>query len=273
MSPARTGRESTPAGSAPAVVRAVAVLDVLAAHDGPSMSLSDLARAIEVPKSSTATICSALEAGGLLTRTETGFSLGRRLVELGGAYLARVDRIEAFYAACEADDVLRGETVRLWALGGTDVICLGRYDGHPPVRLTVNIGDAIPCSVSAAGKVALAEFDDDEIRERYPARARLPRLTDRSIPTLDALLADIAATRARGYGLSEQEAFADVVELGRAVPSRGVHTAVLAVSVTQHAATYSPDLAPRLVGALDAVAGALGNPMGPRSRARSDETP
>lgn len=262
MCPARTGREATPPGSAPAVVRAVAVLDALAADDAASMSLSDIARTIGVPKSSTASICAALELGGLLVREDGGFALGRRLVELGGAYLSRSDRVREFYAACVAEPLLAGETVRLWALGGRDGICLGRYDGHPPVRLTVNIGDRLPASVTAAGKVMLAQFDDTEVRDLY-AGASLPRLTASSPGSLDALLEDLHAARAQGYGISVEEAFESVIELAVVVPSRGTRTAPLAVGATQHSATYTPEAAPALVAALRRVAAALGNPMQP----------
>ncbi|GAB95112.1 DNA-binding IclR family transcriptional regulator [Kineosphaera limosa] len=258
--PARTGREATPPGSAPAVVRAIAVLDALAADDAASMSLSDIARAIGVPKSSTASICAALELGGLLVRDNGEFALGRRLVELGGAYLSRSDRVREFYAACVAEPLLVGETVRLWALGGRDGICLGRYDGHPPVRLTVNIGDRLPASVTAAGKVMLAQFDDHEVRDLY-AGTTLPRLTAASLSSIDALVADLHTAREDGYCVSVEEAFESVVELAVVVPSRGTRTATMAIGVTQHTVTYTPEHAAPLVSALRRVAAALGNPM------------
>ncbi len=261
MSPARTGRDATPPGSAPAVVRAVAVLDALAASEATYLSLSDISRAIGVPKSSTASICTALEMGGLLIRDDHGYSLGRRLVELGGVYLSRMDRVREFYAACAGSQTLAGETVRLWALGGVDAICLGRYEGHPPVRLTTNIGDRVPASTSAAGKVMLAQFDDHEVRDLYHSRTSLPRLTARSHAPIDALLDDLAVTRRRGYALDDEETAQDVVELAYVVPSRGMRSAVMAVSVTQHRSTYSSTAEARLVHALREVADSLGNPM------------
>ena len=51
------------------------------------------------PKSSIANICGALADAGLVRRIGTGFALGRRLAELGGAYLASVDQVQEFYEA------------------------------------------------------------------------------------------------------------------------------------------------------------------------------
>lgn len=259
MSPARTGREATPPGAAPAVVRAVAVLDALAEQGRASTTLSDLARAIGVPKSSTAAICAALENGGLVVRDDGGYALGRRLVELGGAYLSRIDRGQAFRSACAASLALRDETVRLWALGAADAICLGRYEGHPAVRLTVNIGDRLPASVCAAGKIMLAQFDDPEVAAHYPGA--LPRLTAYSHGRLEDLLADVRACRRRGYALAEEEASESVAEVAVVVPSRGTRTATMALSVTRLASTFTRADAPGLADALREVAASLGNPM------------
>ena len=54
------------------MVRAIALLDALASGEDDSMSRSDLARAIGVPKSSTASIIAALEHGGLVSRDNGG---------------------------------------------------------------------------------------------------------------------------------------------------------------------------------------------------------
>ena len=85
---------------APAVTRAGAILDVLAESGGEAPGPSELARRLGLPKSSIANICNALADIGLVRRIGTGFALGRRLAELGGAYLASVDAVQEFYEAC-----------------------------------------------------------------------------------------------------------------------------------------------------------------------------
>jgi len=73
---------------APAVTRAGAILDLLAENGGQAAGPSELARRLGLPKSSIANICNALADLGLVRRIGTGFALGRKLAELGGAYLA-----------------------------------------------------------------------------------------------------------------------------------------------------------------------------------------
>src|SRR4051794_15303954 len=76
---------------APAVTRAAAILEILAEDASSPLGPSELARRLGLPKSSIANICSALADAGLVRRIGTGFALGRKVAELGGAYLAAVD--------------------------------------------------------------------------------------------------------------------------------------------------------------------------------------
>jgi len=85
---------------APAVTRAAAILDLLAENGGVAAGPSELARRLGLPKSSIANVCGALADAGLVRRVGTGFALGRRLAELGGAYLATIDLVREFYDAC-----------------------------------------------------------------------------------------------------------------------------------------------------------------------------
>lgn len=261
MSPLRGGTDVTPPGAAPAVSRGIAVLDALAASENGFMTLSDLSRALGVPKSSTSAICTALELGGMVRRDDLGYSLGRKLVELGGAYLARLDQVSEFHRACLESDVFRAETLRLSTAAGIDCLCLARYEGHPAIRLTTNIGDRLPASSCAQGKALLARLDDSEIERLYHGIDELPRLTSRSRRTVPRLLKDIRLARARGYAVDEEESADSVMGLAVVVPTRGVRAPILAISVTKHKSDWNEAERDRLVGELTGVALMLGNPM------------
>jgi DNA-binding IclR family transcriptional regulator len=259
--PVRSGTDQTPPGSAPAVVRAIAVLDALAESPTGFLSLSDLARELGIPKSSASTICNALEAGMLIRRGDIGYRLGRRTVELGGAYLSRMDQLAEFYDHCTSSVLFSAETVRLSVLAGTDTLCLARYEGRPALRLTSGIGDKFPANASAQGKALLAQLDDSEVERIFHGIGELPQATHRSIRTVPELLADLGRTRRRGYGLDECEAADHVVGLAVAIPTRGVRSPMLAVSVTMLDSQVTDERRERAVSELRRIATALGNPM------------
>ena len=188
----------------PAVRRSGAILTVLADAQGRPMSVSELSRQLGLPKSSTANLCIALEAERLITKVDAGFLLGRRLVELGGAYLATVDQVQEFYSACRRQPHVAGKTARVAVLEGTDVLYLARYDGTQPIRLTANIGDRFPAHCTATGKALLAQLDPAEARA-IVLRTGMPAQTSRTITDPDRLLRELVRVRRRGYATDSGE--------------------------------------------------------------------
>src|SRR6476619_5112704 len=149
MADSRVSRTSDGLGRAspaPAVTRAAAVLEALAASVTGRLTLSDLARELGIPKSSTSNLLLALEEARLISRQGAEFTLGRKLVELGAAYLSRLDEVQEFYRFCEQAPTLSGETVRIAMLDGTKGIYLARSDGHTPLRLNSHIAHTIQMS-------------------------------------------------------------------------------------------------------------------------------
>lgn len=269
MSPARSGSDAAPSGSAPAVVRAVAVLDALAASESGYLTLSDVARELGIPKSSTRSICNALEQGGLIRREDIGYRLGLRVVELGGSALSRLDQVVEFYEICSTSPALAPETLRLSVLAGIETLCLARYEGHPPLRLTAGIGDKLPASACAQGKALLAQLEDFEVKRLYHGIPELPRVTRQSRRSLSRLLKDLALTRQRGYAVDEEESADHVIGLAVPVSTRGVRSAQLAVSVTLLDAEVTPERQAAMLAELRRVARLLGNPMQPERRSNA----
>lgn len=260
MARAADGLGST--SPAPAVTRAAAVLKALAEAPSGRLTLSDLARELGIPKSSTSNLLLALEEARLITRQGGGFTLGRKLVELGASYLSRLDEVQEFYRFCEQAPTLSGETVRIAMLDGANVIYLARYEGHPAVRLTSNIGDRMPVSLCAVGKALVARLHDHDLAEMFPDTAPLPVLTPKSLRTGAELKAQLRTIREQGYAFEDEESTTGVVCLGVAVPTRGAHGPSLGLSVTALKATYSTEQGAAMVAELKELASLLGSPMG-----------
>jgi IclR family transcriptional regulator, blcABC operon repressor len=245
---------------APAVTRAAAILDLLAENRGASAGPSELARRLGLPKSSIANVCGALADAGLVRRVGTGFALGRKLAELGGAYLTSVDLVQEFYDACRELETGSEETVQLAVLDGTQMTYLARHDGRQPVRLTSQIGRRLPASVTATGKAALASLDSDEVARRFDG-VELPQLTRRSLPNVDALLADLQVVRARGYAMDDEETVEGVVCFGVAIPGRSPGEGPYAASITLLKARATFDRVPALIADLHRLSARLSDPL------------
>lgn len=162
------------ADKAPAVARAVRILDLLGNAQGDPLSLTVIARELGAAKSSTLNVCAALEDGGLIRRTEAGYVLGRRVLELGGAFLHSFDPVLEFYRACAESDVLRHERCQLAVLEGTHVLYLATHVGRAPFRLSAGIGSRYPASITAVGNALLAALPDVEIERRFASPESRP---------------------------------------------------------------------------------------------------
>jgi DNA-binding IclR family transcriptional regulator len=248
---------------APAVTRAAAILDVLSEDGSVALGPSELARRLGLPKSSIANVCGALADVGLLRRVGTGFALGRRLAELGGAYLMAVDMVQEFYDACQQLPTGSEETVQLAVLDGLEMTYLARHDGRQPVRLTSQIGRRLPASSTATGKAALASLDPLELERRLAGVAALPASTPKAHRTVDALLADLDIVRERGYSFDDEETIEGVVCFGIAVPGRQPGEGPHAASITLLKARATDDRVPALIDDLRMLARRLSDPLRP----------
>lgn len=246
---------------APAVTRAGAILDLLAENLGEPAGPSELARRLGLPKSSIANICNALADLGLVRRVGTGFALGRRLAELGGAYLASIDQVQEFYDACRLLPTASVETVQLAILDGLEMTYLARHDGRQPVRLTSQIGRRLPASITATGKAALASLEPDELDRRLAGVTDLPMLTDKSLPNVGALRANLEIVRQRGYAMDDEETVEGVVCFGVMIPGRRPFEGPYAASITLLKARATDERVPLLVDDLRWLAARLSDPL------------
>lgn len=249
------------ASLAPAVTRGAAILDVLAADAGSALGPSELARRLGLPKSSIANICAALADAGLVRRVGTGFALGRKLAELGGAYLAAVDLVQEFYEACRQLPNASDETVQLAVLDGLEMTYLARHDGRQPVRLTSQIGRRLPATSTATGKAALAALPEPELERRLAGLSLLPAFTPKSHRTVRDLVRDVDQVRIRGYAMDDEETVEGVVCYGIAIPGRQPGEGPHAASITLLKARATAERVPLLVEDLHRLTALLSDPL------------
>jgi DNA-binding IclR family transcriptional regulator len=258
---AEIGDASAGESLAPAVTRAAAILDLLAEDASSALGPSELSRRLALPKSSIANICGALADAGLVRRVGTGFALGRRLAELGGAYLVAVDMVQEFYETARQLPVASEETVQLAILDGLEMTYLARHDGRQPVRLTSQIGRRLPATSTATGKAALASLDRRELDRRLAGMTTLTPAAPRAHRTVKALLADLDGVRERGYAIDDEETMEGVVCYGIAIPGRHPGEGPNAASITLLKVRATDERVPLLVADLRALADQLVDPL------------
>lgn len=246
---------------APAVTRALAILRLLADARGEPLGLADIARGIGAAKSSTSNLCTALEEDEMISRAPGGYVLGRRNVELGGAFIAQFNQMREFYSYCESAPLLSHEVVQIAMLHGTEAVYLARHEGRAPMRLTASIGSRFPAAPTAVGNALLTTLTDAEIMQRFRGAQHFPQLTERSVRTVPALLSKIRAARDRGYAIDDNETHPGIYGCAVVLPPWTSGDQPLAMGTSLMAAAATPDFVGSIVAELREGVRRLSNPL------------
>ena len=187
-----------------ALDRAVGLLEILAAH--PGLTLSDLA---QMSGQAVATVYRALvtlQARGMVELEDPGqlWHIGGGAFRVGSAFLRRTKVVERARGAMEALMRDTGETANLGVEVGDEVLFLAQIETHQAIRAFFPPGTKGPMHVSGIGKALMAWYDPAKLAGII-ARRGLERFTPASLTTPEALAADLAATRARGFAIDDQE--------------------------------------------------------------------
>jgi DNA-binding IclR family transcriptional regulator len=110
-------------------------------------------------------------------------------------------------------------------LRGNNVIYMDSVETTKTVRVVSRVGAMLPAHCTAVGKIQLAALPIDEIERLYPDPALKP-LTDKTLKTRDALIADLKSIAEKGYAIEHEESELDVK--GIAVPVRDFSRKVIA---------------------------------------------
>lgn len=247
------------AGLVPALARAAALLDAVAATPAPP-TLAGLARALAIPKSTAHGLCRTLCALGLLRPRGGGFALGPHVLAWARSFLAGSDIVAEFNALLAADRRLSRHTVTLSTLEGAEVAYLACRNGPAPLDVSFRPGMRLPAVFTATGKAMLARLDGAALAAAL-GRGWPARLTPRGVRSRAALAVELAAARRRGYAVDDGQVRIGMVCVGAAVAdAAGAPAAGLAISLTREEAT--PAAVAATGAAVAAMARALAGRLG-----------
>ena len=216
-----------------AVDRVCDLLDTLRAAPGP-LTLTEVAEAISLPKSSTLRYLASLEARRYVLRAGDTYQLGSAFQPVHDEYLERVREVALPHLLRIRDHF--GETVNLGTLSGDEVVHVEVVESNQSVRLAASRGDRAPLHSTAIGKVLASALDETHLTPVL--RRPLARVTDQTVVDPDTLRTELARVAEQGYGFDDCENQPD----GRcvAIPLPGLAVA-LALSVSAPSSRLQSD--------------------------------
>lgn len=195
--------------------------------EGGARGLSEIGRALGLPKSTAHRLLASLARRGLVEQDAQGhYRLGIALLALGLGVLRREPVVAAARPVLEelADAV--GDTLFLAAARAGRLLVIDKEEGSGFLRASPRIGAEVPLHATAVGKVYLALAPDLVALPAGPLEA----FTARTRTSRAALARELERVSARGYAENREEWIPELCGVAAPIRVGDRITAVLAIS-------------------------------------------
>jgi DNA-binding IclR family transcriptional regulator len=171
-------------------------------HESAARGVTDIGRALGLPKSSTHRLLVALGRRGLVEKDDRGrYRPGIGLIALGLGALDREPVVVAARPILETEADSLGETVFLVAARAGRIVVLDKVEGSGFLRAAPRVGSTVPVHATAVGKLYLA-FGAGVIEN---PKGELDAFSDHTLTDAAALKRDVARAAKRGFAQNSNE--------------------------------------------------------------------
>lgn len=197
------------------IARAAEVLRALEGSE-QGLSLGQLAKQLELPKSTVQRIVAALDRENFVIAAslQAGVRLGPALARI--AQSVRFELVEVVRPYLEQLAQRTGETVDLAVLDGSKAVFVDHIEGSQRLRAVSAIGISFPLHCSANGKAMLAALDDRSLLQ-LKKTIEFKRFTPNSICTWSQLDAELKEVRKAGIAFDLEEHTLGISAVGASI--------------------------------------------------------
>jgi DNA-binding IclR family transcriptional regulator len=240
--------------------RVMEILKVISASsDG--MKHSEISQSLGIPKGSLTFLLADLISEEFLIQDNDGqYKIGPQILILANRYLSGLD-INTFSQPVLKQLVEKtNESSALAVRKGNDIVIIAKRSAHQQLKLEFEIGENFPLYATAMGKVILAYFSDDKLKD-YLSSVKLAPVTQNTIVDPKELLLELKKIRESSVAYSFEEQFEGRIAI--AVPVFN-NSREVAASLTQTIPTvrYNPEKEQILIKALLEASRILSNKLG-----------
>jgi IclR family pca regulon transcriptional regulator len=184
--------------------RGLRVFELFGAQSRP-MTLSDVAKAAELPRATARRILFTLERKGYVASDGKLFALTPRVLALAGSYMTSNQVVTILQPVLDRISSAAQEISSLAVLDGNDVIFIARASPARVFSAGIDLGYRLPAFCSSVGRAMLGKFSNDELAAMLDAMD-LTAMTPFTVTDKELLKATIITDREKGYSLVDREA-------------------------------------------------------------------
>lgn len=184
----------------PGLARGVAIVDLVAQSKHPLFA-TDIAKTLELPKSSVHGLLQTLLKTGLLKKDEQQrYYLGTHIMQWSHAFIGQNKLISVFQSEVAKMPKLNGYTLTLTTLEDDEVVYLACKESNSPLGFSFKTGMRLPAVFTATGKMMLSSLNDEEIYARLKQNWPTP-LTTNSVTNIKDFMLEVSQIRENGYSI------------------------------------------------------------------------
>jgi IclR family transcriptional regulator, KDG regulon repressor len=203
------------------VIQSVAhALDVLEQFYGEldELGVTELSKRLKLHKNNVFRLLATLESRGYIEQNKAteNYRLGIRCLQLGQTYVNQMGLLRQARPILEDVSKQSRENTYVAVMRRSSVVPLAVVESKLPVRITSNVGEALPLHSTAIGKVYLAYESEEGLR--HIVGSNLEKFTDKTITELGALGEHLKGVAEKGFAVDNGEYLVDVRSV--AVPVR-----------------------------------------------------
>lgn len=242
------------------VLKAIKIMGLFTAAE-PRLSLGEISRRLDMPKSTTHNFLNTLLSEGFIERVNGDqYALGTAPLSLTQNIRVNVEFRDPAAPLLRKLADSSHESVYLTVKDGDYALYI--YAVESPRRLLARtaIGDRMPLHCTSVGKAILAHLPQDEVRNIVD-RVGLPRFTVATINDWDSLMQEMEITRRRGYALDQSEVEPGIYCIGAPIfNARGRVFGSCSVSGTdpEIVAARLADLSPQVMNVAEEISRRMG---------------
>jgi DNA-binding IclR family transcriptional regulator len=190
---------------APSVKKAFAILSAISSSK-EGLGVSEIARGLDIAKSTVHGMASALEEVGAVIRDPATkkYRLGFMLFQIGRLAYSQIDLKTSARPIME-DLMAKTETsVFLGTLNWDHVTVMDIVESRQDLKITAPIGTTMPLFAGAVGKVFLASMETEQSSKIIENKG-LPRYTENSIVDKEMYYRELQRVKEQGYAIDNEE--------------------------------------------------------------------
>jgi IclR family acetate operon transcriptional repressor len=197
-------RSSEGGGVVQALDKGLTLLRALARTE--RATLTEIALSAGMVPSTAHRMLNTMQRHGITTFEESTqhWMVGVEAFRIGSSFMRRTNLVEASRGVMHDLMEESGETANMAIADDGDVVFINQVETNDPIRAFFRPGTRGHMHASGIGKALLAELSRGEV-EAILSRKGLPEFTAKTLTSPEALFADLAATRVRGWSLDDEE--------------------------------------------------------------------